>query len=41
VEERRQRWEGVQADRRQGDRRQRDVTKDLHAFGWALVRRWP
>lgn len=40
VAERRQRWEGVQAERRQEDRRQRDVTKDLQTYGWALVRRW-
>jgi hypothetical protein len=40
-EERRQRWEGVQPERRQGDRRQRDVTKDLDTLGWSLVRRWP
>jgi hypothetical protein len=39
--ERRQRWEGVAAERRLEDRRQRDVTKDLQAHGWALVRRWP
>ncbi len=41
LEERRQRLEGIQAERRQGDRRQRDVTKDLSTLGWALVRRWP
>ena len=41
VEERRQHWQGVAAERRQSDRRQRDVTKDLDAYGWALVRRWP
>ena len=39
--ERRQRWEGVRTERRQDDRRQRDVTKDLQTYGWALVRRWP
>jgi hypothetical protein len=39
VVERRQRLERVGVEQRRGDRRQRDVTKDLQAFGWALVRR--
>jgi len=39
--ERRQRWEGVRAERRQEDRRQRDGTKDLQTYASALVRRWP
>jgi hypothetical protein len=39
VVERRQRLERVVVEQRRGDRRQRDVTKDLQAFGWALVRR--
>jgi len=26
--------------RRSRDRRQRDITKDLQRFGWAVVRRW-
>jgi hypothetical protein len=25
-------------ERRRGDRRERDLTKDLQSFGWALVR---
>jgi len=40
VGERRQRWQRAAAERRRGDRRERDVTKELQAFGWALVRRW-
>jgi hypothetical protein len=39
VNEQRQRWERVGAERRGGDRRQRDITKDLQTLGWALVRR--
>ena len=27
------------AERRRGDRRQRDITKDLQTYGWAVVRR--
>ena len=38
VGERRQLLEGPPVERRCGDRRQRDVTKDLQAFGWAPVR---
>jgi hypothetical protein len=38
VRDRRSRQETVPADRRRGERRQRDVTADLQAFGWALVR---
>lgn len=38
VQERRRRDEPVSAERRRGDRRQRDVTTDLQVFGWALVR---
>ena len=41
LEERRRRQELVPAERRREDRRQRDVTKDLQTYGWALVRRWP
>ena len=39
VEERRQRRERVVVEQRRGGRRQHDVTKDLQAFGWAIVRR--
>ena len=39
VAERRQRRELVVVGQRRRDRRQRDVTEDLQAFGWALVRR--
>ena len=35
---RRQRQEPVAADKRRGDRRERDITKDLRTSGWALVR---
>ena len=38
VEERRRRQEEVPAERRRQDRRQRDVTKDLQALGWTVVR---
>ena len=38
-QERRRRDEPVSAERRRGDRRQRDITTDLQIFGWALVRR--
>ena len=38
VENRRGRQESVSAERRRGDRRQRDVGADLRVFGWALVR---
>ena len=27
------------AERRRGDRRQQDITKDLQTYGWAVVRR--
>ena len=31
----------ARSERRRGrDRRQRDITKDLQKFGWAIVRRW-
>ena len=40
IDERRQRLErGSPERRRHENRRQRDVTKDLQAYGWALVRR--
>ena len=39
VQDRRGRDEPVSAERRRGDRRQRDITTDLQVFGWALVRR--
>ena len=40
LEERRQRLERAAAERRarHDDRRQRDINKDLHTYGWALVR---
>ena len=38
VRDRRSRQEPVPAERRLDERRQRDVTADLQAFGWALVR---
>jgi hypothetical protein len=36
---RRQRQEPVAVDKRRGDRRQRDITKELQTVGWAVVRR--
>ena len=30
----------ARSERRGRDRRQRDITKDLQTFGWAVVRRW-
>jgi len=39
VVERRQLVKRVVPERRRGDRRERDLTKDLQTFGWALVRR--
>jgi len=39
VGERRQLVKRVAPERRRGDRRERDLTKDLQTFGWALVRR--
>jgi hypothetical protein len=38
VRDRRCRQEPAPAERRLAERRQRDVTSDLQAFGWALVR---
>jgi hypothetical protein len=38
VRDRRGRQEPAPAERRLAERRQRDVTSDLQAFGWALVR---
>jgi len=38
VRDRRGRRESAPAERRRAERRQRDVTSDLQAFGWALVR---
>jgi len=39
MEERRQRLDRVAPDRRHlTERRQRDLTKDLQTYGWALVR---
>jgi hypothetical protein len=38
VHDRRSRQEPVLAERRREERRRRDVTPDLQAFGWALVR---
>lgn len=37
--ERRWRQKRVSAERRRDDRRQRDVTEDLHTSGWTLVSR--
>ncbi len=39
VGEERQSQERAAAERRRMDRRERDITKDLQIFGWALVRR--
>jgi len=39
VEERRRRHERAAAERRHEDRRQRDITKDLQTYGWALAKR--
>jgi len=39
LEERRQRQAQVGAERRRGSRRQRDLTKQLQEFGWAVARR--
>ena len=39
VAERRRRQEPVTVDRRRSDQRTRDVTQELKAYGWALVRR--
>ena len=39
VGERRQRVERAGFERRRGDRRQVDITRDLQTSGWALVRR--
>lgn len=33
--------ERAAAERRSGDRRQRDVTEDLQTYGWTVVRCWP
>jgi hypothetical protein len=38
VGERRQSLSGAEPERRREDRRERDITKDLQTFGWALVR---
>jgi hypothetical protein len=38
VRDRRGRREPAQAERRLAERRQRDITSELQAFGWALVR---
>ena len=39
-EERRQIHQGsAMSERRNGDRRHRDITRELHAFGWAVVHR--
>jgi hypothetical protein len=38
VGERRQALARASIERRRGDRRERDLTKDLQSFGWALVR---
>jgi len=38
--ERRQLMDRARSERRGRDRRQRDITKDLQRFGWAIVRRW-
>jgi hypothetical protein len=38
VRDRRGGKEPAPAERRRAERRQRDVTSDLQAFGWALVR---
>ena len=38
IQARRSRQEPVAAERRRAERRHRDVTSDLQAFGWALVR---
>ena len=39
VGSRRQRQEPVPLDKRRGERRRRDIAKELKEFGWALVRR--
>jgi hypothetical protein len=36
--ERRHHWELAGVERRRGDRRRQDITKDLRTCGWALVR---
>ena len=41
LEERRQLQAHVGTERRRGDRRQRDITKQLQRFGWAVARRQP
>ena len=38
-EDRRRIHQRVTSERRNGERRHRDVTKELQASGWALVRR--
>ncbi len=38
VGERRRRQEPAAVEKRRGDRRERDITKDLEISGWALVR---
>jgi hypothetical protein len=38
TEERRRGGKPATADRRHGDRRQRDITRELESSGWALVR---
>ena len=39
VEDRRRHQESVAVEKRRVERRQRDITRDLKEFGWALVRR--
>ena len=38
VGERRRRQQPAAVEKRRGDRRERDITKDLEISGWALVR---
>ena len=39
VADRRRHQESVAVEKRRGERRQRDITRDLKELGWALVRR--
>jgi len=39
VADRRRNQESIVVEKRRGERRQRDITRDLKELGWALVRR--
>jgi len=39
VADRRRHQESIAVEKRRGERRQRDITRDLKELGWALVRR--